>query len=59
MTFCVASADLKPSLSTALIKYVPVLAGDEAVVAGRATFGIKTTDDDHSAPIVTGEYLIS
>ena len=47
-----------PNLSTALIKYVPVLAGTEIDVAGRDTFSTNATEFCQSAvPSVASENL--
>ena len=58
VTILVALIEKLFNLSTALIKYVPVLAGTEIEVAGLDTFSIKETLLFHSAPLVNVEYLI-
>ena len=43
-----------PNLSTALIKYVPVLAGTTIDVPGLDSFFTNTIEFCHSAPVVSG-----
>ena len=54
VTTLVALIDTLPNLSTALIKYVPVLAGTTIEVPGLDNFFTNTIEFCHSAPDVSG-----
>tara|TARA_R100000654_G_scaffold16710_4_gene35035 strand:- start:55 stop:330 length:276 start_codon:yes stop_codon:yes gene_type:complete len=51
----VAFSDARPSLSTDLIKYVPVIAGTVAVFAGLDIFSASVTEFEYVAPLVALE----
>ena len=53
-----AFSELLPSLSTALIKYVPVIAGTITVLAGLETLSAMSIELAYVAPLVSFACLI-